>query len=304
LATEPPNKAQASETLINPRVLVKILWAAKFQIIGFAMVCFALGCTIAFLLPPIYQAEALLQIREDNSKNGALQSLAGQLGPLGALAGGSLGGDSGQKAIALATLKSHLIIEAYIERKNLLPLLFARKWDQERNQWKSDAVEYVPTLQDGYKKFTKEIFSAEEDKKTGLVTVSVEWKSPADAASWVSDLVADTNAMLKKRAIDEGEANLQYLEAQARKTAIIELQHSLYQLMEVELKKLMIARNSEDFILRAIDPVRVPKKKVRPQRMLIAALSLLLGVLIACTYVLVRKAWTNDSEEMLRSPLQ
>jgi uncharacterized protein involved in exopolysaccharide biosynthesis len=186
-------------------------------------------------------------------------------------------------------------VQTYIERNNLLPLLYARKWDEAKQRWNKDDPNFVPTAQDGYKKFKDKIFRVTEDNKTGLVIVAVEWKDPRLAAKWVEDLIADTNSMLKARAIMESEANLRYLEKQAEKVSIVELRRSLYALMEAEYKKLMVAQNTEDYVLRAIDPVQVPTKRVRPKRAQIAAMSGALGLLIGIGFVILRNALRRRS---------
>lgn len=270
--------------------LALLLWRHRVTVLAFVFLGLVIGISIAYLLTPIFRAEATVQIRADPSNGSALQSLAGQLGPLGALAGTLVGQDGDERGVALATLQSRAIVEAYIERNKLLPLLFARKWDPIHERWRRNDRSYVPTAQDGFKKFREKIFSVTDDKRTGLVVVAVEWKDPGLAAKWLNDLVADANAMLKSRTIRESEANLQYLEAQAKSTSIVELRLALYKLMEAEYKKLMIARNAEDYVFRTIDPAVVPEKKVRPRRALIIALACVLGMTIGVTFVLLRTA--------------
>ena len=83
---------------------------------------------------------------------------------------------------------------------------------------------------------------------------------------------------------------MRYLEAQSKNTTMVELRLALSKLMEAEYKKLMIARNTEDYILRIIDPADVPKKKVRPRRMLIVGLGGVLGLTIGLAFVIVLNA--------------
>ena len=44
-------------------------------------------------------------------------------------------GSSAAESIAL--LKSRFFIQEFIEQENLLPVLFANRWDAERNEWES-----------------------------------------------------------------------------------------------------------------------------------------------------------------------
>lgn len=282
-----------SDEIVDLFGLLILLWRKRLTIVLVAVVFALVGTVVAFLLPPIYRAEATIQIRDEGGGANALRSLTSQLGPLSALAGAALGEDGDERSVALATLKSRAIIQSYIEKKNLLPVLYASRWDKEEGRWKRNDPFYVPTLQDAYKKFTKKVFSVAEDRKTNLVTVAVEWRNPEMAAEWVEGLLADANAALKMRTIKESEANLKYLETQAKKTSIVQLQMALYTLMEAEYKKLMIARNTEDYIFRIIDPPQVPKKKTRPKRALIILAALALGVVAGVGYVLLDNAVRN-----------
>ena len=275
------------QTAFDAYDLVVLFWRERITLLVFTLLGLGAGVAVALLLPPIFRAEATVQVRAERAGAGALQALAGELGPLGALAGAAFGGNGDEKGVALATLQSRAIVQSYIERQNLLPLLYERQWDRKAKRWKSDDPDSVPTSQKAYRKFKEKIFGVEDDKKSGLVIVSVEWKDPVLAARWLNDLIADTNAMLKNRTIRESEASLRYLETQAKNTTIVELRIALYTLMEAEYKKLMIARNTEDYVLRIIDPAQVPKNKVRPQRGVIVALSSVLGLAAGLAFVIL-----------------
>lgn len=270
--------------------LAALLWRQRLVLAIFALMGLAIGLTCALLLPPFFRAETTVQIRAERDGGSTLRSLSGQLGPLSALAGALVRQDADERGVAIATLQSRAIIEGYIERNNLLPLLFDRSWDADNQRWKRSDPRFVPTAQDGFKRFRGKIFSVTDDKKTGLVIVAVEWKDPVLAARWLNDLIAESNALLKSRTIRESEANLRYLEEQAKTTQIVELRLTLYKLMEAEYNKLMIARNAEDYAFRTIDPAVVPKKKIRPQRALIAGLSCVAGLATGVAFALVRAA--------------
>ena len=267
-----------------------LLWKERTKIFILALAGVLGGVSVAYLLTPIYRAEATIQLRTERAGAGMMEALAGQLGSLGSLVGAALGSEGDERGVTLATLQSRTIVQGYIERMNLLPELFEKKWDKSRSTWKRDDPQYVPTSQDGYRKFKEKIFTVSDDKKSGLVIVAVEWKDPRTAVRWLNDLIAATNRTLKDRAIKESEANLRYLEAQSKNTSMVELRLALSKLMEAEYKKLMIARNTEDYVLRVIDPAVVPKKKIRPKRTLIVALGGALGLATGVAFVILSNA--------------
>ena len=263
--------ASGYEDEIDLRELVGKLWARRILVLLCTLVVASAALAYAFYATPIFRAEAVLSIREEGQRGGLAAVAAGQLGGLADLAGLSIPG-SKDRAVAVATLRSRALIEQFISDRKLVDVLF----DPAES---SGAVgeDRVKTVWDAHRKFTKDIFSATEDKKSGLIVVAVEWKDPQQATEWVTDIVARTNDRLRQVAIDESEKNLAYLDAQARKTNVVEIQQSLYRLAETEIKKLMLARGSGEYVFKTIDPARVPERKIKPKRAVIVLGGTLLG---------------------------
>ncbi len=75
----------------------------------------------------------------------------------------------------------------------------------------------------------------------------------------------------------------------------MELQRSIYSLIESEIKKVMIANGSDEFAFRVVDPARVPEQRVSPKRALITAVGLFAGLMIGLVLALAlpRKSWAR-----------
>jgi uncharacterized protein involved in exopolysaccharide biosynthesis len=273
--------------------LLADLWRGKRWIAACTVAALLVSGGYAFLATPIYRAEALVQMREEQ-RGGSLGTLAVQLGGLADAAGIAMGG-AGDTAVAMATLKSRILIEPFLVQGEVLRKLYKNKWNAKEGRWKSDDPSEVPTTWEAYNKFTREALSVVEDKRTGLVTVAIEWEDPNEAQRWVSELITQANAHLRERAIREGEANLAYLQEQTGKIGQVELRRSLYGLVESELKKLMVARGSEEFAMRTIDPAVVPTKTVRPKRLLIVVVGALGGMFIGATIALLHRELLKKS---------
>lgn len=289
-----PFQQAAAEDEIDLRELFRVLAQRKETIAAITLFVTLVALAIALLTPKTYRAETLLTpVTEE--KGGGLSALAGQLGGLAGLAGISIGGGGGgDKAVSLATLKSRALIEKFIADQNLLPLLFERKWDAETKSWKESDPDKVPDLQDGYDLFNKQILNVSEDKKSGLVTLAIEWKSAELAANWANELVRRANEYLRQKVLDETQKNLAYLDQQAQQTSILEVRQAIYKLMESELKKAMLAKGSEQYAFKVIDPAVVTKKKIRPKRALIVSLGFLLGLFGSVFGVLVYNSVINN----------
>ena len=118
----------------------------------------------------------------------------------------------------------------------------------------------------------KQCLSVDEDKKSGLITLSISWKDPAVAAQWANDLVKQLNEQLREQAIADSKKRVGYLEQELAKTTLQDMRAVLYNLLESEKQKAMLANVNEEFALEVIDPAVAPETREKPKRKLIVAL--------------------------------
>lgn len=251
-----------------------------------------IALVVAFLLTPIYRAEVLLAPATIEKSNG-VGGLAGQFSDIAALANiGVGGGDKTQEAIA--TLKSRVLTERFIKENNLLPILFEDGWDEDKKAWKERDPKKAPTLWQAYDIFDKSIRTISADRRTGLVTVAIEWKDPALAAAWANDLVERVNRQRQKEAIQEAESSIGYLHKQLTKTSSIEVEQAIYRLIEAQTKDIMVAQAREEFAFKVIDPAAPPEKKVKPKRALIVVTGFVMGLLGSILIVFIER-WSRKA---------
>ncbi|BBM65866.1 LPS biosynthesis protein [Vibrio alfacsensis] len=313
----PPHSQQPADDEIDLRELFGALWKGKWIIIATTFV-FAVGAVLyALSLPNIYKSDALLAPAE-SSGGGGLSKMAGQLGGLAALAGVNLGaGESSQTDLAVQVMKSRQFVEAFINKHDLLvPLMAAKDWDLANNKlildeelYNSNTGEWLreakglrgatPTAQEAFEVFSKEVLSVNQDKESGLYTLSVKNYSPYIAQQWVNWLIEDINKVMRERTIAETSQNLAYLNTQLQKTAVADMQSTFYKLIEEQTKSLMLAEVQEEFIFKVVDPAVVPELKDGPKRALICVLGTLLGGMLGVAIVLVRFAFRKEDTEEL-----
>ena len=313
----PPHPQQLIGDEIDLREFLKALWKGKWIIIVTTFL-FAVGSVLyALNLPNIYKADALLAPAE-SSNGGGLSKMAGQLGGLAALAGVNLGGsDTSQTDLAVQVMKSRQFIETFISKHDLLiPVMAAKDWDLVNNKlildddlydsstgkWlrKPDGLRGAkPTSQEAFEVFRKEILNVNQDKDSGLYTISVKHYSPYVAQQWVNWLVKDINKVMRERTIAETSQNLTYLNNQLQKTAVADMQSTFYKLIEEQTKSLMLAEVQDEFVFKVVDPAVVPEVKDSPKRALICIVfsfvGLLLGVLfVLCSFLSIKGKNKND----------
>jgi uncharacterized protein involved in exopolysaccharide biosynthesis len=130
------------------------------------------------------------------------------------------------------------------------------------------------------KEFKEGELSIRDDKRTGLLTIDVDWEDPAVAAKWANGFVALANERLRARAIDEATRNIAFLNAQIPQTSVVEVQRAIYNLIESETKTLMLANVRMEFAFTVIDPAVPPERKYRPKRSVYVLFGLFLGFAI------------------------
>ncbi len=242
------------------------------------LLCIGLGTSfaawVAFTANPLYRAESKLSFAQSADQKGV--GLSEQLGGLAALAGFSLQGASDHKAEALAILQSRRLADSLVQEKNLLPVLFAERWDPVRHNWKQDVQ--IPSLWDAYETLSDDVIKLVEDKKTGLITLAVQWTDPMVAVEWNRDLIERANKLLQESAYSVSTRNIAFLKKQLQETDVVGVRQALNNLLESELKNSMLAQRSEDYAFKVLDPAVVPEKRVWPRRGLLIALGLTGGL--------------------------
>jgi len=278
---------QVVEDEINLLDYWRVLVRYKVMIISITLLATIAAVTVAFLMTPIYRAEVLLAPASDDEQN-SMSALASQFGGLASLAGINLGSIGSNTDQVLATLSSRIFIGDFIVDKQLMQVLFADKWDASAKTWNVKSSSDVPTALDAYELFNKDILDVSSDKKTGLVTLAVEWRDPEQAALWANELVSRINHHEKEIAVKEAEQSIAYLKEQLAKTSVVEMQQAIYQLMEAQAKKIMLANVRDQYAFKIIDPAVVPEKKIKPKRKVFFVVGFVVGLALSIFIAFVR----------------
>lgn len=274
---------------------IVVLRRARWRILTFVIACTILA-TIAGLVLPIKYTAVIVVAPVTNSSSGGrlggLSSMVSQFGGLASLAGISLGEDT-QRAETLAVLESGALTERYIAQNNLLPRLYAKRWNPQTRQWRGSDPRDFPTLWKANQRFDKSIRTISTDAKSGIVTMKIKWTNATEAATWANGLVTMTNDYLRAKAIAEAETNIQYLNDQAQKTNLMPVKEAIYTILENEINKEMLARGTQEYALKVLDPAQIPEK---PSSLTLLAW-IFLGCFSSCAIALVsiffRVAWSH-----------
>jgi uncharacterized protein involved in exopolysaccharide biosynthesis len=283
----------ANQATLEDGPRLEELWGALYKdrwwIILIALLCGTVMATYAFTTKVWYHAEVLLSPANERG-SGSLSGSLGQLSSLASVAGINLGGNNNANTEAIAVLKSRDFARSFIEDEHLLTVLMADDWDAKAGRWKGKDPAKWPDVRDAIKYFDKNVRQVQDDKKTGLVILGIDWTDSQTAADWANILVARLNERMRQRALTDAEANVSFLQQELGGTNVVTLQQSIGRLLEGELEKVMMARGNKEFAYHVVDRAYQPKWRTRPQRIQLVALGITGGGVLAAIGVLIRNA--------------
>ena len=130
-------------------------------------------------------------------------------------------------------------------------------------------------------RFKNGILSVQDDRRTGLITVSMLWRDRNQAAEWTNAYVRLADETLRAQTLKDSERTLDLLEHELEKTNVIELQNSINRFYETQLQRMLFARARTEFALRTIDPAIAPAEgnTAAPNKTLILASCVILASL-------------------------
>ena len=262
---------------------------SRYRILFFSVVFTSLlaATALAFWLDKFYRAETLLVAAEQQGgqdQASLLGGLAG-LGGLADLAGINIGPQD-KSFEHSAILTSYSFLMSFVEDEDLMTELFYRDWNEEEQSWDDDP----PENWDAYLLLTDDVVSLERDVETGLLALTVEWRTPELAAEWSNKLMARLNLQTRSRAIAEAEKSIAYLTSELEKTSVLGVQQGINDLIESQINKIMLANVQDEFAFRVIDPAIPPAADdhERPIRWLFALAGAILGIVLGSFAVGIR----------------
>ncbi len=241
-------------------------------------------------MTPVYQANIVLMPTVGMSGIGGAEGPIGNLGGLGSI----LGFGQSQSHVAIeaeALLKSQDFVEGFIRNHGLMQKLFANQWDASKSKWRSSWLpdSEPPTLYEAYRVFVDKVRSIQQNKK-GIITVSIDWKNPVDAAEWANEMIREVNYQMRKRAIRQEQATINALNDELKTAHTIEERNAIAEGLVTYVKARALAQARTDYAFTIVSPAVPPNKKdyIRPQRLLYLVGGPALGFLFA---LLVLVTW-------------
>jgi hypothetical protein len=169
-----------------------------------------------------------------------------------------------------------------------MPVLFADRWDGTTKSWKGEP-KHQPTPAKAYKVFDRSIRTIVEDKKTGLITMQIDWKDRVQAADWNNELVDRLNEEMRHRAEEKAQASIGFLENELRTVTDVDTRDAINRLIEAQVKQRMLADVTREYAFRVVDRALPPDAddRLKPKRLTMLLSGPLLGFILSAVAVLL-----------------
>jgi len=232
--------------------LWKVLSKYKWYICFVTVLSTVLSYTYISNLPEVYKSSVVITVdKNEASITGVSSGFLSQLTPY------MTAGPSSSK-YPLFRLRTRDYLIDYINSHNLKPILFSAQWNNEKKKWADEE----PSDKQAYSLLKSMIsITPHTGDEVGLVTISLEWRSPDNVehiADITNNLVNDINKLLKNQVINELEDAIKYLNRELNQTSISNSRLILYQLIEEKTKSIMMENATENPTFNIIEPAITP----------------------------------------------
>jgi hypothetical protein len=187
--------------------------------------------------------------------------------------------------VILARLRSRDFVMRFLDEHNIYRYFYPEQWLEEEQAWVEG---FAPDRGGVLTRFRDEVRLIEVDEETDIVSVSMTWPEAAVARDWANLYVNSFNEFMRERTMRDVRRKQAYLEQELRRSEVLEIQQSIYRLIEAQTAIAMLASAREEYVLEIIDPAALPYRSFnmsRKKKVLVGAFA---GTLLACFGVL---AW-------------
>lgn len=264
--------------------VLKLAWAKKWSWLLLNVIIVSLTVSYAFFIAtPYYTSSIVISPREAEGPSSA--DLLSKLGGLGSMVGATLGvGGTSNMDKTVLVMQSGDFIGDFIEKYQILPILFPDEWDSTTSQWIETDPEAQPNLLRGIVKFNEDVLVIIKDPTAGVMTISITIQGEGRSKKWVDLFLAETNAYLKQSILTKSARNQKFLRQRMSRTHSPIILEKIQSLLAYEIEKEMLA---DDLSFDIIESSVVPNKASKPNKVLLLVLAIFLANFIWLLWVII-----------------
>ncbi len=280
------NPAAEMPTLeIDLLVYARALLARWWLVAGGAVLLAVLAGAISFTLPNQYEAIARTAMVDASDPGGVNPDERRAPEVLTLVEHGFVLGKTRDNhlEVTLARLRSREFTLAFMDRYNVWAELNPTFWDAEAGEW-IDGFE--PDRGAGHKFFREHLRFIDHDEETDLIGVRFRWTDADLVRDWANAYVDLFNEFMREEALADVAAKQAFLEEELARRSVVDIQQSIYRLMEAQTAIAMLARSREEFALEYIDPAVRPYDRHSPGRKKWVVLGGFTGAMLATFFII------------------
>ncbi|MEH6585724.1 MAG: chain-length determining protein [Halioglobus sp.] len=184
-----------------------------------------------------------------------------------------------------ARLASQDFTMRFLDENNAFRYFYPEKWLVKEQRWESD---FSPDRGEIYTRFRDEVRSIILDEETDIISVGMTWKDPSIARDLANQYVHSFNEFIRERTINDVRRKQEYLQRELRNSDLLEMQKSIYRLIEAQTAIAMLANAREEYALEVIDPAAIPYRSFSMSRKKRIVLGTVAGLLLTVFGVLAK----------------
>ena len=260
---------------------VRLLLSAIASTWRFHLAAIVIITTIAVLIvrsaPVLYSAHISLA----PATGAEVGQLGGSLASLGAIAGLTGSSTSSPFELIVPQLYSYAVADEMERRHQVLKQLYNNRWDQQAGEWRDvspslparvvSAIRAAFNRKDQFQpnvhelqKFIEENVVAEQDRATGILTLTMESENREFAVEFLSNLFEVVDDVIRNRELSLYESRLEFLESMLESETLNQQRELLYQLASSQLADQVAAEIDKDYSAQIIEPAYAGYRPTSP----------------------------------------
>ena len=185
--------------------------------------------------------------------------------------------------VMMARLHSRTFTQHFLDTHNIYRYFYPKMWDAEQQRWKGDFTSDRGAI---FTTFRDDIRMITVDEETDIVNIAMRWPDPTVPADWANLYVQTFNEYMRNRTQQDVERKVAFLEEKLRQSDVVEIQKSIYRLIEAQTAIQMLANARDEYVLEVIDPAARPYRSVNMARKKKVAVGSVVGLLLTTFAVL------------------
>lgn len=285
----PDLKATSSSDLMDHEVdLMQYLAAllrAKYRILIIALVISGAVFGMSRLVNNVYTSSVILAININQNPGGVKPGQYRGSDLLGLIEHDFVMESAAENEIErlIARMTSTSFMSLFMEENNVVEYIYSDFWDAEKNAWVDG---FEPSEIEAITFFRKNMIDVFVDQVTGLLRINISTESPVYSADLANKYWVRFNEYITESESVEMERRRSYLEEKLDGLSNLEMQRSIFRLIETQLASEALLFSRDNYPLEEIQVAIPPLNKAYPNRKLWTVLAFVGTVILSVVFVL------------------